>query len=523
MVKKVLLITFTFLFIQSLMLANASVREEVRIIYDNLTEKAGFGILLEENRYIFLPELEFSKDENFSLAVYRKSTNTIIFEERLVEVCKEILGDDYQKGIAFILGHELTHFYLHHHDGGFFMEEKVFYNRKEEEEEADINGAFLAYLAGYDVDQLLPDLFEGIYAYYDLREDRLSNYPPLSRRIELALSATERYQQLKTMYLTAQYLLVAGDAYSASLLFEEILNSANFKEVHNNLAVACLIYVRNELTDKSKLNFALPIEMDISDVIAPDQRSYTPEKSELLELAATSLEYCIDYDKDYLPAYFNQASCYLMMEKVDEAREVIKNIERQFSLQAEQSAMVYLLDGVVAYYEGSQSRAEKLFRKALTIAPNNKAISFWADHNLNLLQNGNQLPAKMIQEVAYEEDMEQLHDAGRIEKSFEYVGGTSYLTSVYFLFEETRNTSFVLTEDADGVLLTTLLLVQSNEATKRNIRKWDTQDEVIRAYDDHTYRAIKHSGGTFLIYDDLGMIFNINEVGNVADWAVFGR
>ena len=105
------------------------------------------------------------------------------------------LGPDSLGAMAWLLGHELAHYYKDHHWSGDFGNGladlpvgrtlKALSNqqkkRVEIETEADYFGGFSGYVAGYNTFGIMPRALERLYTAYEL-DAELPGYPSLSDR-----------------------------------------------------------------------------------------------------------------------------------------------------------------------------------------------------------------------------------------------------------------------------------------------------------------------------------------------------
>lgn len=136
-------------------------------------------------KLVFMPNL---KSKMASYGLDDDGNDVITFEGPAFDVCESLGGEDFKMAIAYILGHELMHFYKDHQWSNKFrsafsindleleIAESNAENIKNQETQADALGGLLCYMAGYNTKgiavKLLPRLSE---VYNAVKPDRLSH------------------------------------------------------------------------------------------------------------------------------------------------------------------------------------------------------------------------------------------------------------------------------------------------------------------------------------------------------------
>ena len=142
--------------------------------------------------------------------------NTIIIEKRAYDLCMNLdsMSDD---ALAFLISHELTHFFQVHEWSSAestmaFYDKRTVYNAHiKNEAEADRFGAFLCYLAGYDYLNVAPLIIKKLYELYSIHPEGTSHYPSINERLTLATDVCNVIRQYTTMYETANFLHLIGE------------------------------------------------------------------------------------------------------------------------------------------------------------------------------------------------------------------------------------------------------------------------------------------------------------------------
>ena len=268
----------------------------VQSIYSKIIQAKG------DNR-LNLPEIAI-KNRFLNIAAYNRRTNKLIIEQKAIETCRSF-GDNMETALAFIIGHELTHFYQNHEgEFAFFMNQSRLKENTQEERDADIYGAMLAYFAGYkNVVQLMPLLIDHLYEDYQLNNKSMPQYPAKEERKKLAASVVIQTQTLIDLYEAAKYLAVIGQDNLAGDIYQHIGKFIETKELLNNEAFAYLS-AASEIREYGKTNWAYPLNLDLKN---PLRVPSDVEKVLLIETAKKKLEQALQYDSNYFPALLNYA------------------------------------------------------------------------------------------------------------------------------------------------------------------------------------------------------------------------
>jgi hypothetical protein len=233
-----------------------------------------------------LPKIRMTDDEENG-AFYLPRSRTIELSRKTYQICQGF-GADSLAALAFILGHELAHAYqaqspaatsncLARTHGGEDGEET--------EEAADVQGLFIAYLAGFPGSKdILPDLFSRIYKTLNL-SDTLQGYPSLSERQKTLQKVRAKADELIRLYEAGVHLMAIGRYELAAACFEHINTGYSGREIHNNLA---LCYALRATVDSP---YAYPLEISWStrmqkvrsketQPLAPDEKKALLAKAE---------------------------------------------------------------------------------------------------------------------------------------------------------------------------------------------------------------------------------------------------
>lgn len=305
------------------------------------------------------PSLAFTS-ANQDVAYFFPSKNTLVIEEKTFEVCGR-LGKDSISGLAFIIGHELAHMYqeemrIRDFTSSFLTYDKGIHARIRTEKQADIQGAFNAYIAGYKISGVLPQLIDQLYSAYNLKGSALEGYPTLEERKSTSKEVAGIVEDLILLYDTAPFLSIIGYYQYASAAYEFIGQYYRGGEVLNNLGINYLIEAVN-LTDYNLDRFAFPMEFNWETRLKKPKVLYGAKdfdlaaftrRIQLIEQAKKNFEEAIQQDKNNPSALLNLATSYVLLGKYKEAQNIIKTsvwpLHLKFKAQILESIILYDMD-----------------------------------------------------------------------------------------------------------------------------------------------------------------------------------
>lgn len=283
-----------------------------------------------------IPTLEITNGGGFG-AQYVPKEHKILVEQKALDVTRSF-KEDSLKAMAFLLGHELTHSFqeeLKESDTTNFLAYNVpAHVTRRAEKQCDIQGAFSAYLAGYDPRDILPEFIERLYEAYGLNGKDLYGYPSKADRQYAGRTAMVTTNQLIVAFEAANLLTLLGEYPSAR---ECLLHAREFyqgKEMDNNLGVINLLEALNFPEYNIDL-YVYPIEIDTESRLMKPKRpegakDLTMEeklkRNRLLEKAKALFESGIMKDPDYIPAQLNLVTTLLLWDHPERAMQLIKTM-----------------------------------------------------------------------------------------------------------------------------------------------------------------------------------------------------
>lgn len=362
-------------------------------------------------------------------AAYSPYSNTIKIEEPAYDLCASF-GEYGNTALAILIAHEYIHFSKKHHGiNGFACD---YYSNTESlahgtmEEEADFWGLFTAYLAGYDVMKVAPDLLNAIYRHYEFAEN-MAGYPPLQIRKQLGISAIKKIEEYIQLYEAGNYLIAIGGYEEASYCYGTILQEYQSVELHNNMGLS-LLYQALTIAPKSDYPFLYPVELDINSRLYRYQKppfGFDPKKlaQSYLQKAIQQFNAAIRLDPAYFSAKLNLAAAYEMLGQMDLAKNTVLSINNQHLSNIQQQHL-WILKGIIAAREQQLTNSREFFQEA-----NDHAI---AQLNLKILNGFSPPNAKDLPNMAITIDLDDVGDLRRINNFTTTIPLNNQLSSDYY-------------------------------------------------------------------------------------------
>lgn len=313
----------------------------------------------------------------------------ITLEQKAYEVCASFGPENTDAAIAFLLGHELTHYYEKHlwregfvdthNDLAIGIQLDSLLDDVADETEADYLGGFLAYSAGYGVFEQNDEMIGRLYKTYQMPDD-IVGYPTLSDRQALNRRSTEQLKQLVEVFDMANLLTAVGRYADAFEYYRYVLMQYQSREIYNNVGVVAVLDAL-QYFNESEMKFRLPLELDLeSSGSKGDGMANIREK--LLRQAILHFDAAISLDPDYAPAYLNKACAYLLLKDYARAR-FYAELEAKAAATRGQfpktTTDADILLGIIDAYEGKTDAARATFERAKA------AGSALAEYNLDRL------------------------------------------------------------------------------------------------------------------------------------------
>ncbi len=269
-----------------------------------------------------IPKLVLKNVEE-SVASIDYNSLEIVIEEKAYDICAK-----YGEGaIAFLLAHELTHYYERHAWKNEFAIENSdlrvgqSVNKIEDqiinESQADCLGGFMSYSSGYSIDFNAEQVLNELYSAYKM-DQIIPGYPTLSERVQLLKRSSDKLNSMIEVFNMANLLCLTGLFKESIAYYEYILMRYQSREIINNLGVVYLMQAL-QFFDAEELKYKYPIEMDIIPMNSRDAGSVR-EREALLREALHQFNIAIGMDPNYLPSILNKAIAYSILGELDKAQ-----------------------------------------------------------------------------------------------------------------------------------------------------------------------------------------------------------
>jgi tetratricopeptide (TPR) repeat protein len=466
---------------------------------------------------------------------------TIFLSERAISLLAT-LGEDMDNGLAFLLGHELAHFYLRHgwvaQFGNSFSALNVgkTMNRTASmddiikvETEADYFGGFYGHLAGYNALGVAPRVLDLIYAAYHYPE-QIPNYPSLTERKLIAQNAAINLQKLIPVFDAANLLLLTEQYEPAARLYEYLGRTFPSREIHNNTGVAYALAALR-LYKPGLLTFAYPFELDAETRLRQPQgklRLISSQQNEelrhlLLKKAADAFEAAIHQDPKYAAAYVNYAAITSLLGDNDTALLHANRAMELARLQNENAVLsdALVIRGILYALNGNRDRALVDFAAARNYGTPIALI------NLTILQGEKKISPKSEKEIRSLE-VEKISGMSpsspfmgkRNMNSFTLEGAVK--EDPIITIESSHHGGWEAGKISVGRKTTSMVSTLRNYVgnTARGIRIGAGKDDIRNVYGEPT-RIISTRRGFYLVYRDNGIIFSLDPSLNLTGWILY--
>lgn len=337
-----------------------------------------------------VPQLKMPKGKSDQIARFWPEPEIqLTIDEKLYDLCRE-MGKDSLSALAFIISHELTHyFYNHRHPFGFANPQNQ--SNNEIEMQADLYGLINAFAAGYQSFKVAKPILEKIYRAYQL-EDKLTGYATKNERLESIEQRAKQAKGLASTFEAGKFLYLKGEYAAAEHCFKHVSRTIPAKEVLNNLGLTQLQQALSRKQISSiQMPFKLPVELDAENrLMNTGQRNKDEEKNKetdalaeaLIEESILNFEKAISLDKEYSVAYINLATAKILLDNYGTAGDMLDKLRKNTQSIPPDA---YLLRAIIHLhykeYDAAQTNLDRA-NGAFEIEYNRQAAS-WIKKGIN--------------------------------------------------------------------------------------------------------------------------------------------
>lgn len=515
--------------------------EKALKVYERLREARG------DFRYP-VPEFAITMREGVVAEIDYIQPEKIYLSDKAFKVC-ESFNEQSEAAIAFLLGHELTHYYEKHawrmnfagQNQNLSIAKEMDQLSQEMAKEAnskslrsklmrmdtlsdlfeevamevqsDYLGGFLAYSAGYGIFTRGDELIERLYKEFSI-PDASQGYVTKAERQEMCRSSSVRMKDLVDVFEMANMLTAICRYEEAYLFYRSILVEYQSCEVYNNVGTTAVLQALNKYFTEKELKFRYPVQLDfqLANSKGPDEET---ARKKLLEQAILHFDAAISLDPGYAPAYLNKACALDLLG--DRARaQYYADVEARKAAvgkYASQVSNIEVLLGILDAENGNDAKAKERWTAA---AKSNNSL---AAYNLAKLNN-TPLPPAPEAPAGFFED-ESIDGKSVASMLFPEEEKMMRLDARLTFHQNTKvgdHSRLYFNRMASGI--TSLFQVTNPDypgKTSREIGLNATREEIVKAYGEAP-RSILTTQGEIMAYADI--LFFLNG-GKLARWALF--
>lgn len=466
-------------------------------------------------------------DRKKRVASYRSMDNTIIIEKKAYDIC-QTMGHEAESALAFLIGHELTHFYQQNEwgkKGGathFLLKHEILKKYALHDEEADSYSAFVAYLANLNTLSIIPELLEKLYNGYGLNQN-LDGYPSLTERKKVVATVTRKVRKFIQMYESANYYVAIGWNLQAINCYLYLAKFIKTKELYHNLGVV-LLATAIEHPDSEEYSFLYPIDVDLTNVF---KRPYSVQggQQKLLNDAEDYLKKALTLDANYCSAYLNLSCVYDLKGDVTNALTTL-NTASNLSPTSLQRAKIAIIKGIVYAHRNQFQTASKYFDDANRHYQN---LPVWYISNANKKILASEKAPRAKYNIDLEDQMDDLSFRTERKRTSSALPlkTSSVLTMEVDFSTKARSffSRFLIDNKLEGKSTYAFLQRTRNKevTTAKGIKVGDALATIQKAYQGAFFQVVHHHKGFFLVYPGKGLVFQIDLKNRLREWGIFAE
>jgi len=342
------------------------------------------------------PKIQIIQNDTV-IAAYEPGSKKILLNESVFEVCRS-MGKDSLATLAFIISHELVHFFQNQLDitkesCPFLAYDTQYAQQVRIEKAADVSGVFIAYLSGYLTSgDLVPLMIKRLYETFNLKNKKLQQYEDFDQRMQIAEEVKLKADTLRHIFKFGNLNILLSETEMATACFQYVLQYYQGSEIYNNLALANILAGMN-IGNKQVDSYIFPLELDyetkLSQVRAESDGLTSEEQKSrqyFFQLASSFLDTALIKNPNYEKAMLNKLCLYTLTGQPQRAIEYYKRVSPKIANTTEQNKFDLAL--VNAYLLLDQQDAVKKAEKIIeNLKDQNTEFARLASFNLVRYKN----------------------------------------------------------------------------------------------------------------------------------------
>lgn len=450
-------------------------------------------------------------------AEYDFRRKTIVIDPKAYTLCLELAGQK-EDALAFLIAHELVHAYQHsslsYVSPGFFVKsqslkgwaESQKARRKHMESKADIWGAVLCYLAGYNVENNIPRFIEGLYNAFDLNEED-PLYDSKNERLAIANRAKKEVQKALQVYDMAIYLSVLQAHDKDIVLYQYLIDDFKSAEFYNNLGLAYAKLALPMLEDPYR-SYPYPFVLDTDTRLekVPSKGRVTPQK--LLLQSISNFNKAIQLNPDYLANRINRACAFHMLSSLTGANN-------NYYIEQAKADISYVRRYNQKVYPGPEQEILGLHRHAKELEKIILNPSYFQGHSKR-----KEIPVPACNRISLDQiDLSETSTLGRIR--YDWKLNLSFEKGIEFSTKKlshSRLHAYIDRDKGEGFFLQKVNSYLPSAPTYI----FQVGTKIPLSAQSQMRKSVSVlQGDTFLIWDQKALVYKVGIDGRVKEWAIF--
>lgn len=450
-------------------------------------------------------------------ASYSNDHRHIYINNKTLSICKSF-GRAKDDALAFLLAHELIHFYQKRHPhkqlsftGSSPITKEEIEHYRQIEYEADLYGALLAYIAGYKTYTIIPTLLSKIYKDFDLQEQELIAVP-FEVRKKIAEEACEEVGRLKEIFNAGNLFFAIGQYVEAITCFEYLLKGFESKALYNNLGLS--YFLQAKATYPSKINFIYPITLAYKEPSLRAPKTFTFK--ELMTRAVQSFERATHYDNTDYSLYFNLAAAYHATGNQKKFSQLLLQM-KHFNLTAVQGVKLTILETLLP--DNINFTLELL--NAIDTRSLDVDLLTLLQANKNLLANKapkkkKRYPRSVLERIGNT----SIHELPNKLQPLKILLHKNQTNGEYSLATKLMNNYIFYYMDSPYQTSSIQVTNSPKYALLNKFTRGDLVSTITTTINEQ-YHIIPHSKGYYLIYEHRFLLLDFNTSDELINWAIF--